>query len=124
MGDMARVVVDTSILVEQLRIGGNSKYAVVIDKIEPVISFVTITELYSGKSSLEPIHSNQIEILLRGIEVRIASIARAKSAGRLRALYSLSLADAFIAELALEQNLPLLSLDIKDFSRVKDLRIY
>lgn len=122
---MGEVVVDTSVLVEHLRLGGRkSEYARMVSKTEPIVSFVTVAELYSGKSAWKEEHAREIETLLAGVEVKFAGRQRAKEAGRLRADRGLTLPDAFIAGLAVELGLPVFTLDKRDFSKVAGIKFY
>jgi len=125
VADMGEVVVDTSVLVEHLRLGGKkSQYARTVDRIEPIISFVTVAELYSGKSAWKEEHAKEIETLLAGVEVKFAGRQRSKEAGRLRADRELTLPDAFIAGLAVELGLPVFTLNKRDFAKVAGIKFY
>lgn len=118
-------MVDTSILVDHLRLGGNkSVYVRLLHKVEPVISFVSVAELYSGKSSWQPEHRPKIDELISGVEVKLASVARSISAGKIRAEFGLDIPDAFIAALSLELDVPLMTLNAKDFTKVFGIKFY
>ena len=103
---------------------GISVYAALKGREDIVISFVTVTELYSGKSSREREGKGVIEDLLTGVEVKYADFDRSKMAGELRRDYQLSLGDSFVAQLALDQDLEVATLDKKAFSRVLGLKFY
>ena len=88
-----------------------------------IISLITIAELYSGKSAKKEKQKEIIEKILESLEIIIPDIKIAKEAGKLRAEYHLSLGDAFIAALALDLNVPLATLDVRDFNQIDGLKM-
>lgn len=116
-----RVVVDTSVIIHWLRTGEK----LLGDDVEVVISIVTIGELFSGKSA--QMEGRQRKILmdvLDGWEVDGADEKGAILAGELRYKHKLSLGDAFVAALALEEKLPLATLDKKAFANIPHIKFF
>jgi predicted nucleic acid-binding protein len=123
---MKQVVVDTSILIEFLRVDDRPTiYEGILDKgFSPVVSFITVAELWAGKSVWEDEEVKHILTkLISGTTVVYPSFDLLQKAGQLRAEYGVSLLDCFIAALALEKNLPLVTLNDKDFKPIKGLKV-
>lgn len=119
-----KIIIDTSILIDYLRTKDlNSEYAKLKTKNELIISLITIAELYSGKSAKKEKQKEIIEKILESLEIIIPDIHLAKEAGKLRAEYQLSLGDAFIAALALNINVPLATLNVRDFRQIDGLKV-
>ena len=108
-----KVVVDTSVIVDYLRTKDlKSLFVKIKNTGDIVISLITVAELYCGKSVQEAGPEREtLEGIAGGAEIMIPDLKIAKSAGYLRAKYQSSLADAFIASLAIEMDLPLATLD-------------
>ena len=125
MNDM-KVVVDTTVFVDFLRTKNlQSLFVRIKNTHQIVVSLITIAELYSGKSvQRDGPEMAEMEKIIQGVEVVIPDINVAKEVGKLRAQYDLSLADAFIAALAIESGLPLATLNKRDFAKVKELELF
>lgn len=123
-----RVLVNTSIVIDYLRvkIKEQTPYALATEKeITPVISLVTYAELFSGKSVWEKSEARQnLEQLLVGLQIVTVDQAVAQEAGRIKALYNIALFDAFIAATALDQHIPLFTLNKSHFEKIKSLTFY
>lgn len=121
-----KVIVDTSVLIDYLRRKDREKsmFATLRGNVEVIISFISVTELYSGKSSQGTEGRKFIEEITAGIEVVYVDLNRSRQAGELRRNYQLSLGDCFIAQLATSYNLPIATLDKKAFSRVPGLKFF
>lgn len=122
-----KVVVDTSIAIDYLRRRDSkeSLYTALSSKERLVMSLITVAELYSGKSAqAEGKQRELIEEMLEGIEVVIPSLDTARRVGELRSRYELSLADAFVATLAIEMDLLLATLDKKAFEKITEVKLY
>ena len=90
-----------------------------------VMSVVTVAEVFSGKSvQVGGIQKEEWELLLNGLEVVRVDLMSARLVGELRAKYELELGDAFVAALALKENLTLATLDRKAFAKVKGLKLF
>lgn len=115
-----KVVIDASVVIHWLRTGDDSLLA----ENDISIPTVTIAELFSGASaqtggSQRP----KIVQILKGWKQVKPSTEDAIFAGELRYKYKLSLGDAFVAALAVEQNLPLLTLDSRAFKKIPGLKL-
>ena len=121
-----RIVADTSILIDFLRakLPEKSIFFNLNQNNNFIISLITITELFSGKSAQTKYGKDRLNSLLGGIEIRIPDMEDAIRAGEIRYKHQLSVADAFVAELALKLNFPLATLDIKAFNRIKKLELF
>jgi len=123
---MKEIVVDTSVLIEFLRVNDRKTvYETVLDKnFLPVLSFITVAELWAGKSVWEDGEMRTVlEKLISGVKVVYPNYEILSQSGRLRSEYKISLPDCFIAALALERKLPLVTLNKKDFLPIDDLRV-
>jgi len=124
---MKRVLIDTSVLVEFLRVKKKKTvYGEVLSKgWRPVVSFISPAELWAGKSAWEDKDKTKaLKKLLSAIEVVFPQASTLKLSGKLRACYQISLLDAFIAAGAIEEKLPLLTLNLKEFKKIKGLKIF
>lgn len=124
---MKKVLIDTSVLIEFLRIKRKKTFyeEILARKWRPVVSFITPSELWAGRSVWQDESKAELlENLLSGIGIIFPSLATLKLAGKLRAQYRVSLLDAFIAAAAIEQKLPLATLNLKDFKKIKEVKIF
>lgn len=122
------VVVDASVIIEYLRLKDpiGCLYSSLIDREEGIIlSLITLSELYSGKKVQIPgKQQDDLKKILIGAEIVIPERTTAMTVGLLRAQYAMSLGDAFIAALAMERELPIATLNDKDFRKVREVRLY
>lgn len=116
---------DTSVLIDFLRRQQRRHclFLQLVKKYDPAISFITAAELYSGKSSQTKEGSKTLKTLLSGLAIHFPDEALLKEAGVIRCKYNLSLADSFIASLALRLKAPLATLNTKDFVKIKGLKL-
>lgn len=123
---MKKVLVDTSVLVEFLRIKEKTVYREVLSKgWRPVVSFITPAELWAGRSAWEDKGKTKaLEKLLSAIEIVFPQASTLKLSGKLRAHYQISLLDAFIAACAIEEKLPLFTLNLRDFKKIKGVNLF
>lgn len=121
-----KYVLDASVIIDYLRTKrSDNPFIVLRPNHDFALSPVTLAELYSGKSAHEGGSVQRLlEDILSGVEVVISNQESAKRVGKLRWQYQLSLGDAFVAALALELDVPVVTLDRKAFTRVKGLRLY
>lgn len=120
-----RVVVDTSVIIDYLRRKDkrNCTFAHLKGAVDMVISFITLTELYSGKSSEYKKGNKLIEEIIASCEIKLVGWEEAKKAGEIRRNYQLSLGDCFVAQLAVGEKLPLATLDKKAFGKIEGLEL-
>lgn len=122
-----KVVIDSSVIIDFLRKDSREKSFAqkVIEDEDIVLSLVTVAELYSGKSvQQEGQAKDLLEKIIETAEVVYPGFDDAIKVGSLRAKYQLSLGDAFVAALALDLNLPLVTLDKKAFEKITEVKIY
>ena len=121
-----RIVVDTSVLIDFLRRrdAESSVYFRLVEKGEISISLITVAELLSGSSAQTLRGKKYLDKLLQGVRIHAPNFKQAQIAGKLRFKYNISLMDAFVAALAMDQKLPLASLDLKTFKKIKGLKLY
>lgn len=115
-----RSIIDASVVIHWLRTGDD-----LLEDVDGVISTVTIGELFVGASAQKGGKQREsILEVLKGWKQISPSLETAILAGELRYKYKLALGDAFVAALALEENLPLATLDSSDFQKIKGLKLY
>ena len=115
-----RSIIDASIVIHWLRTGDD-----LLEDVDGVISTVTIGELFVGDSAQKGGKQREsILEVLKGWEQISPKLETAILAGELRCKYKLTLGDAFVAALALEENLPLATLDSGVFKKIKGLKFY
>lgn len=124
---MKKLLLDTSILIDFLRRKDKERSLLVkINRLgySPAISLITHTELFSGKSIWQKKRARrELEALLSGLEIILFNQQDSQRAGKIRARYQISLVDAIIAACALEEKLSLVTLNIKDFKKIKGLKL-
>jgi len=123
------MVIDTSVFIEYLR--SSNKQGTIFYKLPQNISYsisaVTLFELYSGATTLTK--EKDILTLTQGIVIlpfdnTVATMAatiyrKLKSENKL-----IEFRDIFIAATCLVHNKPLVTLNIKHFSRIKELDLF
>lgn len=121
-----RILLDTSILIDDLR---QSHLAVQTifqsiykSKERLYLSSISIGELYSG-SSAESME-REIEEIISLTDIVDITGSLIRSAGIIRRSTHISLIDAIISATALELDLPVSTLNVKDFNKVKGLKIH
>ena len=119
-----RIVADTSVLIDFLRAkeADKSLFYQLNQENYLIISLITVAELYSGKSAQTKSGKTRLNSVFEGLEIKIPDMEDALRAGEIRYRYQLGIMDAFIASLALKLNIPLITLDQKAFSRIKNLK--
>lgn len=123
-----KLLMDTSVIIDFSRSRDKSRTLLsqlVKAKHHLAISMITHTELFAGKSIWE----NQallakLERFLSYLELVPLTPAVSRQAGRVRARHELDLFDAIIAATALEQQVPLVTLNSRHFARVEDLEVF
>jgi predicted nucleic acid-binding protein len=125
---MKKVLLDTSVIIESIRLKDKSETAVVKltqGGFQLAASIITYFEAYAGKSVWEKPEARQtVETLLAGMELIGLETTIAQKAGELRAQHSLSAMDALIAATAIQHQLPLVTINLKDFAQVPGLLLF
>ena len=125
------VVLDSSVIIDHLRLkkGPESLFERFATADEALaVSTITITELFSGRSTLIEEERKVVEFILYGSELRLlefsSSIARLAGEIRRDTLPKITLADAGIAGTAISYNASLATLNIKDFINIAGLNLF
>lgn len=120
-----KVLFDTSIIIDCLR-RRNIEQTIFRKLIKEtkgaVISLITVGELYSGESAEKK--EEEIQEILKMTEIANIDYSLMKTAGEIRRKASVTLIDAIIAATSLNLNLPLATLNEKDFRKVAGLILY
>lgn len=124
-----KLIVDTSILIDNLR-GGTVLYSI-LDEIEKenaelVLPTIVVFELFSGKSTQEKLIEDKINKLLKNFQRVELSEKIAKRAGELfrDVNKNLSAPDYIIAASAIELNATVITLNKKHFEQIATLNLY
>lgn len=112
---MARILVDSDVLVDHLR--GHRRLVAGTDDLH--VSAITRAELFSGRATEE----RRVRRLLEPMVDLAVDAAVAERAGRLRRDRPLRLPDALIAATALEHRLTLVTRNVRDFDGVRGLKV-
>lgn len=120
---MEKMILDTNILIEILK--GNSKIVNFLHEIDLnySISSITAMELYYGardKKELSALKKFIDLFEVMDIEIEISQIA-ASLVEKYAKSHTLDIPDALIAATAISKNIPLFTLNIKDFKFIKNL---
>ncbi len=124
---MNNVLLDTSILIDYSR--RPDKYDTALVKLQQsgailFVSIITHTEIYSGKSIWEKKEiAEEAENLFSGLQVLPLDVKLSKMAGEIKAHYNGTIADSIIAATAIRNKLMLVTFNIKDFKKIKGLKI-
>lgn len=125
---MKKVLLDTSVIIESLRLKNTSEttpiHKLIEKELQLYLSIISYFEAYAGKSIWEKPEAKQaLEKLLIGMEIIGVDTLIAEMAGELRAHYNLSAMDALIAATALYHDLPLMTINPKDFKQVPEIKL-
>lgn len=127
---MKRVLVDTNVIIDYLRRKdkANSLFFQVFSLKDyiAVVSLTTITELWAGRSMTKQSTLKKVKKIIDNCEITLPSLEIAKQTGRIlrQTNYQISFQDAQIAALTLENKFPLLTLDQKDFRKIKRIKFF
>lgn len=122
------LLVDTSVIIDFLRQQEKTTtwlYLLSQPKNQLFASTITHTELFAGKSIWEKKSTFQeLETIFSGIKLVPINETISQLAGKIRAKYDLDLIDAIIAATALDQKIPLVTLNQKHFSSIPHLKLF
>lgn len=125
---MPKILIDTSIIIDFLRQKDKKNtllYCFGRQKYQLYASIITHAESYAGKSIWENKQALEIlEKLFSNIKILPLEEKISKKAGRISAKNGLEIVDAIIAATALSSELDLATLNIKDFKKIKGLKLY
>lgn len=124
------VILDTNIIIDHLRQQSDSSLLIKINQIEGkdslAISTITVQELFEGKSTKNDQKLNELLSILSPFKIIEYNLETAQLAGKIaRDLKNpIEFADSAIAATCIQNNLKLLTLNIKHFSNIPDLDLY
>lgn len=121
------ILVDTSVLIDFLRLKNKEAtlYFQTVKGEDPAVSFVSIAELYAGRSIVDKDKKEIVDELIASCEVVDGNLDIYKKAGEIMRLHRpTNFQDAMIAATAIYYKLPLLTLNIKHFKKIKSLSLY
>lgn len=121
-----KLLVDTSVIIDFLRRKDKENSILFgISKEDLYISIVTHTEIYGGKSVWESDRARQeVEILFSNIIILPLDIVVSEGTGKIKAYnHDRTILDCIIAATSLHHGLELTTLNIKDFDKIKGLRL-
>ncbi|MDE1855860.1 MAG: type II toxin-antitoxin system VapC family toxin [Candidatus Micrarchaeota archaeon] len=121
---MSEIVVDTSIIIDHLR--NVPKATAIIEKIMDgsiigYISVLTEAELFAGRDSGKSEERTLLIELLSVFNKIDVNESIARIAGDIRRKYGTSISDAIIAATSLTVQSKLVTQDIRDFERIKEI---
>lgn len=122
------VVIDTSVLIDHIRLKGkNSIFDEFIKQSQDkfAIALISVQELYEGKSTRDEEIEGEIISLINSLEVLPYAFENAKLAGEIARDLGrpIDLADAAIAATAVLNKASLFTLNKKDFKGIKGLKL-
>jgi predicted nucleic acid-binding protein len=126
---MKSILLDTSVIIDYLRMSKNKDQTVLFQLTEKkyafAISLITYTELYSGRGVWEKEGAHrELDIALSYMKILPFEKDTAKKAGEIRAKFRTDILDAIIAATAIVHNMELVTLNVKDFEKIKDLKLF
>lgn len=124
---VTRVLLDTNILIEELRRDGEDAVwlSLVKKHLKLAICPITLTELWAGESMATSTKARTVNRLLKLVSVLPLSRKTYQDAGALlRAYRDLYLADALIAASAMSAQISLVTLNKRHFQTITGLVLY
>ncbi len=125
---MKKLLVDSSIFIDFLRVKEKEKtpfFRLVKKNNQFYTSIIVHTEIYSGKSVWKGEESYlEVENLFSGIKILPITEEISKKVGELKANFMPDIVDAVLAATALLNKLTLVTLNIKDFNKIEELKLY
>jgi predicted nucleic acid-binding protein len=112
---MARILVDSDVLVDHLR--GHARFVAGRDEVH--VSTINRAELFAGRSTDEA----RVRLLLTAMTEIPVDAAIAERAGRIRRASQARLLDALVAATAIEHGLILVTRKPRDFAPIRGLRV-
>lgn len=123
---MKDLLVDTSVVIDFLRSDNKEStllYKLASQKINLQVSIVTHAELYAGESVWKNKKAEMdLENLFSGLKLIPMDRDISKQAGYIKFKYKLDLIDAIIASTAVKYKMELVTLNIKEFKKIKELK--
>jgi len=120
------ILIDTSVIIDDLR-QSHLKTKTILNSLyesheKMYFSSITIGEIYSGSSAVSMEKKiNRVLSLMEMVDINTEIL---KSAGAVRRKTHISLIDAIIAATAIELNIPIATLNVKEFEKVKNIKLF
>lgn len=125
---MNKILLDSSVIVDFTRVKNKDStllQSLVNQNYKLYISIITHTELFAGKSIWERSSAkNELEILLSEMSILPLEENISVKAGEIKAKYNLDLIDAIIGATSILHNLDLVTLNIKDFEKIRGIKLW
>lgn len=125
---MDKILLDSSVIVDFARVKNKDStllQSLVNQNYNLYISIITHTELFAGKSIWERSSAkNELETLLSEMNILPLEENISVKAGEIKAKYNLDLIDAIIGATSILHNLDLVTLNTKDFGKIKGIKLY
>lgn len=127
---MRKLLIDTSVIIDFLRLlrlkKNHESLLGQLAQEELYVSMLTYAELFSGKSIWEKQKERAVvDVVFSGIHLLPLTQKLSEEAGRIKAFHpNVSLVDCIIAASALQEDLEVVTLNIKDFKNIEKLRLY
>jgi tRNA(fMet)-specific endonuclease VapC len=125
---VGNLLIDTSIIIDHLRKANknNSSFYHIVGKYTLFISTITVFELYAG--AIDDQKKQDISNVLDYVTILPFTKATAQKSGEIylslrKQNQGIETKDLFIAATALSHDLPILTLNLRHFERVKELNI-
>ena len=124
---MTKLLLDTSVVIDFLRKKEKTEtFLYKLSQEDLYISIITHTELYCGKSVWEKKEAQlSLEKIFSGMSILPLETQISQQAGKIKAYnHDRSILDCVIAATALHHKLQLVTLNTKDFEKIRGLKIY
>jgi len=112
---------DTDILIDYLRGQEMARDFLLDGQHLYIISTITVAEIYSGKETKHDEKQKRIEEFLQNFFIIPVTIQIAQRAGELRRDYNQPFADMIVAATALQNNMPLVTRNIKHYKEISSI---
>ena len=123
----SKYLLDTSIIIDFLRQKDKANthlYKLSLEDVSLYISIITHTELYAGKRVWESkVAETALNDLFDGLIIVPINTNISKNAGKIRSVYGIDLIDAIIAATAIQEKLPMLTLNTRHFNKITGLKL-
>ena len=124
---MTKLLLDTSVVIDFLRKKEKTEtFLYKLSQEDLYISIITHTELYCGKSVWEKKEAQlSLEKIFSGMSILPLETQISQRSGKIKAYnHDRSILDCVIAATALHHKLQLVTLNTKDFEKIRGLKIY
>ena len=125
---VGNLLIDTSIIIDHLRKKNkkSSQLYNIVDNYTLYISTITVFELYAG--AINDLKKQEISNILEYVKILPFTKAAAQKSGEIylslrKENQVIETKDLFIAATAISHDFPLMTLNLKHFERVKELKI-